>query len=81
MANETKAPKKNAEGTVKKENVFKRIAHFFKGVKIEFKKIIWPSRETLGKETVAALSVSVILCLVIAVLDALMRSGVELLVR
>lgn len=84
MDNETKAPKKNA-GNAKKENIFKRMAAsvvtFFKGVKAEFKKIIWPSQETLTKETVATLSVSVLLCLIIAILDALMRSGVELLVK
>ena len=80
MEKGTKTPVKNAED-MGKESIFKRIGTFFKGVKAEFKKIIWPSREDLTKETIAALSVSVVLCLIIAIIDALMRSGVELLVK
>lgn len=80
MEKETKAPVKNAEGTEKKESIFKRIAKFFKGVKAEFQKIIWPSRDDLTKETIATISVSVVLCLIIAIIDALVRSGVGLLV-
>ena len=30
---------------------------WFKGVKAEFKKIIWPDKKTLAKETVAVVSV------------------------
>ena len=80
MENETKAPVKNAEGTEQKENIFKRMISFVKGVKAEFQKIIWPSREDLTKETIAAVSVSVVLGLIIAIIDALVRSGVGLLV-
>ena len=32
-----------------------------KGLKAEFKKIIWPDKKTLGKQTVAVVSVTVIL--------------------
>ncbi len=80
MEKETKAPVKNAEGTEPKESIFNRIKTFFKGVKAEFQKIIWPSRDDLTKETIAAVSVSVVLCLIIAIIDALVRSGVGLLV-
>lgn len=46
-----------------------KITRFFKGVKSEFKKIIWPDRDTLLKQLVAVLVVTVILGLIIALLD------------
>lgn len=64
-----------------KKNVFQRIAGYFRGVSAEFKKIIWPSKERFTKETAVAVVVSVVLCLVIAILDAIMRFGVGILVK
>ena len=57
------------------------MAAFFKGVKAEFKKIIWPSRETLAKETFAVIVVSVILGVVIAALDWLFQIGLGLIIK
>ncbi len=54
---------------------------FFKGVKAEFKKIIWPSREMLTKETSAVIVVSVILGIIIAVLDWLLQMGFGLVIK
>ena len=34
---------------------------FFKGLKAEFKKIIWPNKQSLAKQTVATLIISVFL--------------------
>ena len=34
---------------------------WFKGLKAEFKKIIWPDKKTLAKETTAVVAVSVLL--------------------
>ena len=57
----------------KKASVFSgivnKIVTFFKGVKTEFKKIIWPSRDTLLKQLFAVLVVAIILGAVIALLD------------
>lgn len=50
---ETKATDK-----VKKEN--KGFDTFFKAHKAEFKKIIWPNRETLTKQTITVIVVSLI---------------------
>lgn len=54
---------------------------WFKGLNAEFKKIIWPDKMTLAKQTAAVVSVSVILGAVIAMIDFLVRHGVDLLVR
>ena len=54
---------------------------WFKGLEKEFKKIIWPDKMTLAKQTVAVVSVSVVLGGLIAVVDFLIQNGVDLLVR
>lgn len=54
---------------------------FFKGVKTEFKKIVWPDKTTLAKQTAAVVSVSVVLGVIIAIIDILVKYGIDLLVR
>ena len=54
---------------------------WLKGVKAEFKKIIWPDKKTLAKETVAVVSVSVVVGAIIAVIDFLIQHGVDILVN
>ena len=51
------------------------------GLKAEFAKIIWPTKEQLAKETTAVVIASVILGLVIAMLDFFIQYGVEFLVN
>ena len=51
------------------------------GLKAEFKKIIWPTKEDLGRQTVAVIVVSVVVGLMIAVMDALIQYGVDFLVN
>lgn len=50
---------------------------FFKGVKSEWRKITWPSKEDLTKETVAVVFISVLLGVIIAVLDAAIKFGID----
>ena len=54
---------------------------WFKGLKGEFKKISWPDRKTLIKQTVAVIICSVVLGGLIAVIDALIQYGIDFLVR
>lgn len=51
------------------------------GLKAEFKKIIWPTKEDLGRQTVAVVAVSVVVGLMIAIMDALIQYGVDFLVN
>jgi len=53
---------------------------WFKGLKAEFKKIIWPDKKTLVKQTVAVITCSVILGAIIAVIDALVQHGLNIFV-
>ena len=52
---------------------------FFKGVKAEFKKISWPDKTKLLKQSVAVVSISVVLGLIISVLDTIIQYGVNFL--
>ncbi len=54
---------------------------WFDGLKAEFRKIIWPSRDDIQKETTAVVVVSVILGVLIAILDFLIQNGVDFLVN
>ena len=54
---------------------------WFKGVKAEFKKIIWPDKKTLAKQTAAVVTVSVALGAIISVVDFIVQNGIDLLVR
>ena len=68
MSNEQKASKTPKAPKVK----------FFDGVKAEFKKIIWPDKDTLTKETVVVVVSTVILGIVIAALDLIIKFGLNI---
>lgn len=52
---------------------------FFKGVKSEFKKISWPDKKTMLKQSIAVVSISVVVGVIIAVLDYVIQFGVNFL--
>ena len=55
--------------------------NWFDGLKAEFKKIIWPDRKSLVKETGAVVAVSIVLGMIIAILDFIFEYGVDILVN
>ena len=59
----------------------KQKKNWFKGLKAEFSKIIWPDRQSLTKETVAVLAGTVLLGVIIAVVDVIVRFGIEFIVK
>ena len=54
---------------------------WFDGLKAEFKKIIWPDRKSLVKQTGAVVAVSIVLGMIIAVLDFIFQYCVDILVN
>ena len=54
---------------------------WFKGLKKEFNKIIWPGKLELARQTVEVVSVSVVLGVIIALLDFMIQHGVDILVN
>ena len=52
---------------------------WFQGLKQEFKKISWTDRKSVFKQTVAVVSVSVVVGLIIALMDWMIQYGVDFL--
>ncbi len=62
----------------KKQNA--GIKKWFQGLQAEFKKISWPDKDTLVRETVTVAVVSVVLGVIIATLDMVLQYGINFLV-
>ena len=54
---------------------------FFKGLKTEYNKIIFPTRQDIIKETTATIVVSLLVGALIAVLDLIMKTGLGFIIR
>ena len=52
---------------------------WFHGLKQEFRKISWTDRKKLVRQTIAVVSVSVVVGLIIAILDWMIQYGVDFL--
>lgn len=54
---------------------------FFKTVSVEFKKIIWPSKESVFKQSVAVTAVAVVVGILVTVFDFLIQYGVNFITQ
>ena len=52
---------------------------WFAELKSEFRKIVWPDKKSLFRQTVAVVIVSVLLALVIAGIDYVVQFGLDIL--
>lgn len=52
----------------------------FAAIKAEFKRIIWPDKQTAARKTTAVVVLSVILGVIIAVLDLIFEYGINFLI-
>lgn len=68
-----KAPKKTEKPKTQKKS-------WFKGLKSEFKKIVWSDKKTVAKQTVAVVLSSIALGIVIKILDVIMSYGIDWLI-
>ena len=66
-------------GSVKAEKAPKK--SWFKGLKSEFKKVVWPDKKTLGKQAVAVTVITAVLCVVITILDSLVLQIINFLIK
>ncbi len=55
----------------------KKAVKFFDGVKAEFKKISWPDKDSLLKQSVAVVIISLVVGAIITVLDFGLQYGVD----
>ena len=74
MAEEKKQEEKKQEAPARKTG-------FFKSVKGEFKKVIWPNKATVAKETGAVVFFGVALGVLIAIIDAIVKFGLGLIIK
>lgn len=54
---------------------------WFQGLQAEFKKVIWPDKKTLGKQTVAVVFITAILGILISVIDAGVLEAINFLIK
>lgn len=55
----------------------KKFGEWFKGLKAEFKKIIWPDQSSIVRQTVAVTIITIILGIIIVLVDALVQLGLD----
>ena len=58
-----------------------KAASLWKGVKAEFSKIIWPTKETLTKQSIAVVTITVITAALIALIDRGLQYGINFVIR
>lgn len=68
--NESKKTEKSAKTDKKKGG-------FFKSLKAEFQRVVWPDKDKIVKETTAVVVVTVILGAIIALLDYVIKMGLD----
>ena len=72
---------KTADKTEKKDKKDKKNKKsWFKGLKAEFKKIIWTDKKTLGKQTIAVVVISAIICVLITLVDSVALQLIETII-
>ncbi|MCD7726307.1 MAG: preprotein translocase subunit SecE [Clostridiales bacterium] len=64
-------------GDSAKSEKISKPARFWEGVKAEFKKITWPDKDALLKQSVAVVIISVVVGALIAILDFGLQYGVD----
>ena len=63
--------------SAKSDKKTSKLVKFWNGVKAEFKKITWPDKDDLLKQSVAVVIISVVIGAIITVLDFGMQYGVD----
>ena len=57
------------------------VAGWWNGVKSEFDKIIWPTQDTITRQSVAVILSSVVIALIIVFFDMIITRGVDFIVN
>ncbi|MBO4999155.1 MAG: preprotein translocase subunit SecE [Lachnospira sp.] len=55
--------------------------NWFKSVKAEFKKIIWPGKRDLAKQTSVVLVVAIVVGIIVAIIDMGIQYGIQFLMQ
>ena len=75
----------NTEKTVSKkkdgQSFSAKISAWWKGLKSEYAKIVWENRESVTKQTTAVVIISVILGIIIAIVDWVLKNGIDFITK
>lgn len=63
------------------ENAARKSGSWFKGLKAEYKKVIWPNKDEVTKQTIAVVLVSFVVGVVIALLDMGLQYGIDFIIN
>ena len=63
------------------EKAAKKSGSWFKGLKAEYKKVIWPNRDEVTRQTIAVVTVSLVVGVIIAVLDMGLQYGIDFIIN
>lgn len=58
----------------------KTAGSWFQGLQSEFRKITWPDRDTLTRESITVTVVAIVIGVIIATLDMILQYGIRFLV-
>ena len=58
-----------------------KISDFLNGIKAEFKKIVWPNKDDIVKQTIAVISSSIVLGIIISILDFIFKILLNLVIK
>ena len=53
---------------------------YFTELKAEFRKIVWPDKEQLGKQSVAVICAAIVIGVIIAAIDWVMQVGLSFII-
>ena len=73
----------NTEKTVKKgsQSLGAKISAWWKGLKGEYSKIVWENTESVTKQTTAVVVITVILGIIIAIVDWVLKNGIDFITK
>ena len=75
----TTSQEKKVQKKDKKPGIFARIGKWFHELKVEAKKVVWPNKQTVIKNTVVVIVALIVLCALVTVLDVVF-GGVRALI-
>jgi len=77
----TTSQEKKVQKKDKKPGVFARIGKWFHELKVEAKKVVWPNKQTVIKNTVVVIVALIVLCALVTVLDVVFGGIRDLLAQ
>ncbi|MBR4991967.1 MAG: preprotein translocase subunit SecE [Clostridia bacterium] len=77
----TTSQEKKVQKKDKQPGVFARIGKWFHELKVEAKKVVWPNKQTVVKNTVVVIIALIVLCALVTVLDVVFGGVRDLIAR